>query len=443
MSASDGWFIAVAGYAILLAWPLSTVILVWFAVRYGGTHRAKVVNKALASGGGKPGYFWIIVPALNEEAVVANTVKAALGLRGPGGTLTRVLVVDDGSDDRTPEVLAAIDHDRLHVMRRELPHARQGKGEALNAAYRYIAHRSEQEGIPANRVVLGIIDGDGQGSDNILVEVGRLMGDTKVGAVQVQVRIRNRNKLLGAVQDLEFGAIVDACQNMRDALNTVGLGGNGQFSRLSTLISLGTAPWSNCLVEDMELGLRMHLQGVSIRYTSRASVTQQAVVDIKRLTRQRTRWAQGNLQCARYLGSLFASGNIARTSLVEILHYLVSPWINAIVAVLLSLSGTVGAIGLMIGHPLPILPTWWALGASVGIWAAVTTFPGLVWVLVHRAKRADESMSRMLLAALAYPAFLLLGLTATYRALGRQLSGKQAWAKTERLVEEPLALQTA
>ncbi|MFC3993732.1 glycosyltransferase [Actinoplanes siamensis] len=443
MSASDGWLIAVAGYAILLAWPLSTVILVWFAVRYVGTHRATVVNKALASGGGKPEQFWIIVPALNEEAVVANTVAAALRLRGPAGTLTRVLVVDDGSDDRTPEVLATIDHPRLHVMRRELPEARQGKGEALNAAYRLIASLTASEGVPAERVALGIIDGDGQGSDNILAEVGRLMGDTKVGAVQVQVRIRNRDKLLGAVQDLEFGAIVDACQNMRDALDTVGLGGNGQFSRLSTLISLGSAPWSSCLVEDMELGLRMHLQGVSIRYTSRASVTQQAVVDIKRLARQRTRWAQGNLQCARYLGSLFTSGNIARTALVEILHYLVSPWANAVVTVMLTLTGTAGVLGLLTGHPMPLLPTWVSLGESLGVWAVVTTFPGLVWVLVHRAKRADEAMPRMLLAALAYPLFLLLGLTATYRALGRQLTGKQAWAKTERLVEEPLALQTA
>ncbi|BCY15402.1 glycosyltransferase [Actinoplanes sp. L3-i22] len=443
MSASDGWLIAVAGYAILLAWPISTVILVWFAVHYQGTHRASVVNKALASGGGKPGYFWIIVPALNEEAVVANTVKAALGLRGPAGTLARVLVVDDGSDDRTPEVLAAIDHPRLHVMRRDLPEARQGKGEALNAAYRFIARLTADEEVPADRVVLGIIDGDGQGSENILNEVGRLMGDSRVGAVQVQVRIRNRNRLLGAVQDLEFGAIVDASQNMRNALDTVGLGGNGQFSRLSTLLSLGSAPWSDCLVEDMELGLRMHLQGVSIRYTSRSSVTQQAVVDIKRLTRQRTRWAQGNLQCARYLGPLFSSGNIARTSLVEILHYLVSPWANAIIAVLLSLSGTAGFLGLLIGHPVPFLPTWTALGLSLGIWLVVTTFPGLIWVLVHRTKRGDESLTRMLLAALAYPAFLLLGLTATYRALGRQLTGKQSWAKTERLVEEPLALQAA
>ncbi|GLY05146.1 MULTISPECIES: glycosyltransferase [Actinoplanes] len=439
MTASQGWLFAVAGYALLLAWPLSTVVLVWFGVRYVGTHRAKVVNRAVAGGDARPEHFWVIVPALNEEAVVANTVSAALGLHGPAGTLARVLVVDDGSDDRTPEVLAAIDHPRLHIMRRELPEARQGKGEALNAAYRHISMLTAQAGVSPERVVIGIIDGDGQGSENILIEVSRLMRDSNVGAVQVQVRIRNRNKILGAVQDLEFGAIVDACQNLRDVLDTVGLGGNGQFSRLSTLQSLGTAPWSSCLVEDMELGLRMHLDGVSIRYTSRSSVTQQAVVDVRRLTRQRTRWAQGNMQCARYLGTLFSSPRIARSALMEIMHYLLSPWANAIVTILLMIMFGSGALGLAIGHPVLFLPTWAALAESIVIWAVVTTIPGLIWAMVHKYKRGDEAMPRMMVAALAYPAFLVLGLAATYRALGRQASGRQGWAKTERLAEEPLA----
>ena len=157
------------------------------------------------------------------------------------------------------------------MLRRELPEARKGKGEALNAAYRAIAEQTAAEGVDPSKVVVGIIDGDGQGSRNILLEVSRMLRDPRIGAVQVQVRIRNRNKLLGAVQDLEFGAIANACQSLRDTLDTVGLGGNGQFTRLSALQTLGDAPWSACLVEDLELGLRMHLDGVGIRYTSRAT----------------------------------------------------------------------------------------------------------------------------------------------------------------------------
>jgi 1,2-diacylglycerol 3-beta-glucosyltransferase len=438
MTATQGGLILAAGYAIMLSWPISTVALVTIAVRYVASRRQDLVTKSLVRGDGSPEHFWIIVPALNEEVVVGNTVKAALGLTGPGNTLARVLVVDDGSDDGTPDVLAAIDHPRLHVMRRELPEARQGKGEALNAAYRYIAEQTAQAGISPQKVVLGIIDGDGQGSGNILLEVSRMLRDKAIGAVQVQVRIRNRNKLLGAVQDLEFGAIVNACQSLRDRLDTVGLGGNGQFTRLSALLMLGDAPWSACLVEDLELGLRMHLNGVGIRYTSRAAVTQQAVVDVRRLTRQRTRWAQGNLQCARYLRRLFTSERITRTSLAEVLHYLLSPWLNAVVTVFLAGTVAAAAAGLAAGHPIPLLADRQALLEGAGVWLVVTWFPGFVWALVHRYRLRDETLRRLFVAALVYPAFLLLGLVATYRAIGRQATGRQAWAKTERLAEEPL-----
>jgi 1,2-diacylglycerol 3-beta-glucosyltransferase len=440
MVATHSWYIVVAGYAIMLAWPVSTVALVSFAIRYVASHRSVGAADQPASigTGATPTKFWIIVPALNEAVVVGNTVTSALGLTGPGNTLTRVIVVDDGSDDATPEVLGAIDHPRLHVMRRDLPQARQGKGEALNAAYRWIAARTADEGTDPADVVVGIIDGDGQGSSNILLEVSRMMRDPRVGAVQCQVRIRNRNKLLGAVQDLEFGAVVNACQSLRDTLDTVGLGGNGQFSRLSALIALGDSPWSSCLVEDLELGLRMHLGGIGIRYTSRASVTQQAVVDIRRLTRQRTRWAQGNLQCARYLRKLIASEKISKGGLVEVLHYLISPWLNAVITIALIAMVLYGSVELAVGDPAPYLTSWADLARTGAIWFGVTLFPGFIWIFVHRHRLGDEGYRRLLTAAVAYPAFLLLGLVATYRAIVRQARGQQAWAKTERLMEEPL-----
>jgi cellulose synthase/poly-beta-1,6-N-acetylglucosamine synthase-like glycosyltransferase len=426
---------------MMLSWPISTIALVAFGVRYVAARRQGTVTKALKNGDGTPEHFWIIVPALNEEVVVGNTVRAALGLGGPGGTLARVLVVDDGSDDGTPDVLAAIDHSRLHVMRRELPEARKGKGEALNAAYRYIAERTEEAGVSPDKVVIGIIDGDGQGSHNILLEVSRMLRDTRIGAVQVQVRIRNRNKLLGAVQDLEFGSIVNACQSLRDAIDTVGLGGNGQFTRLSALLALGDAPWSACLVEDLELGLRMHLDGLGIRYSARAAVTQQAVVDVRRLTRQRTRWAQGNLQCARYLRRLVTSRRLSPVGVVEVLHYLLAPWANALLTVVLAGMVAVAVTGLVFGHPIPFMDDWGCLAESGGTWLGVTFFPGVIWALVHRYRLRDETLRRLLVAALAYPLFLLLGLVATYRAIGRQATGRQAWAKTERLAEEPITAE--
>src|SRR6187551_2725846 len=123
----------IVGIAMVVAWPVYTVALfVWSArnAAAAGRHRQRI---DLASPkAAQPTTFWIIVPCLNEERVVANTVASALALSGPWGTRTRVLVVDDGSDDATPDVLAGIDHPSLYVLRRNAPEARQGKGEALN-----------------------------------------------------------------------------------------------------------------------------------------------------------------------------------------------------------------------------------------------------------------------------------------------------------------------
>src|SRR3954470_12627507 len=98
---------------------------------------------------------------------------------------------------------------------------------------------------------------------------------------------------------------------------------------------------------------------------------------------------------------------------------------------------SVAAVALLLGHPMPYLDSWRELLDSGELWFAVTFFPGLIWAVVHRFRLGAETTGRLLVAALASPAFLLLGLVATYRALVRQARGQQAWSKTERLTEEP------
>src|SRR6185436_7291099 len=295
------------------------------------------------------------------------------------------------SDDATPDVLAGIDHPSLHVLRRNAPEARQGKGEALNAAFRYICDRTAAEGGDPHRVAVGVIDGDGRGSANMLTEVAHLMRDKAIGAVQCRVRIHNRDRLLGAVQDLEFGSIVNAAQILRRSLGTVGLGGNGQFVRLSALAQLGPTPWSTCLVEDMELGLRLHMAGVGITFASHATVTQQGLVDLRRLVRQRTRWAQGNLQCVRYVPRLVASRRITNSALVEMLYYLLAPWFNAAGSVAIAAIYGFGVWGLLPGHdPMPYAQSWAELGGATLIWAGAALLPGVVWAIAHRLMLRDE-----------------------------------------------------
>jgi 1,2-diacylglycerol 3-beta-glucosyltransferase len=419
------------GLVLLLTWPVYHLTLV--ACSWRGTRPPG--RREHASDDTRPSIVWIVVPCLNEERVVARTVRAALGLATPGAR-TEVLVVDDGSDDGTPGVLAAIDHPRLHVLRREPPNARRGKGAALNAGYRWIRAAARASGDDPARVVVGVIDGDGRGESHLLAEVARFMADPTVGAVQCRVRIHNRDRLLGAVQDIEFACIANANQVLRDAFGTVGLGGNGQFARLTALIGLGDEPWSQCLVEDLELGLRLHLGGVRVRYVSHAAVTQQGVVDPRRLLRQRTRWAQGNLQCGRYLPRLIASRRISNSALLEMLHYLFAPWFNAVGTVALVALWSYACARLIRGTPTPIVATFADLWRGLVVWLAVLVLPGLMWAVLHRVQLRDERLSHCLRAGLAYPCFLLLGVVSTWRAIGRHLAGRSSWAKTERLPED-------
>jgi len=70
-----------------------------------------------------------IIPAFNEADVIAETIRVALGIPG----VSEVVVVDDGSSDRTAEVARSAGAHRVIVLPRNL-----GKGEALNQAVRAV-----------------------------------------------------------------------------------------------------------------------------------------------------------------------------------------------------------------------------------------------------------------------------------------------------------------
>lgn len=108
----------------------------------------------------------ILIPCLNEERAIRGVVGDALALGLP------VIVVDDGSDDRTPEIVGAMP---VTLLRHE---TRRGKGEALRTGFR------EARRMGYDAVVT--MDGDGQhlASDipSILAASERFPGCIVIGA---------------------------------------------------------------------------------------------------------------------------------------------------------------------------------------------------------------------------------------------------------------------
>jgi dolichol-phosphate mannosyltransferase len=76
----------------------------------------------------------VLVPALNEEDTIGEVVERLLALP----LAVKVIVIDDGSTDRTPEILSEF-KDRIDVLRRE---TRGGKGAAIRMALPHAAGRA-------------------------------------------------------------------------------------------------------------------------------------------------------------------------------------------------------------------------------------------------------------------------------------------------------------
>ena len=84
---------------------------------------------------GRRPFFVFVVPCLNEELVIGRCLDKLLAMPS---TDFAILVIDDGSDDGTSAVVGSYDPERVWLLRRSPPYAREGKGAALNAAHRHL-----------------------------------------------------------------------------------------------------------------------------------------------------------------------------------------------------------------------------------------------------------------------------------------------------------------
>ena len=243
-------------------------------------------------------FFVLLVPCLNEAAVIRATVNRLLDLHGE----FLVMVIDDDSDDESASIVERfLPHERLHVLRRSGADARLGKGEALNAAYREIGRLRITDSYPAERIIVCVFDADGRVDEDFLTEIGPYFSDDATVGAQSAVRMYNAGRnLLTRWQDMEFVIWGELFSRAKDRLGSATLGGNGQCVRLSALSALGDQPWRPSLTEDLDLSIRLLLRGGRSGRPA-VAVHQQAIPAFGRLVRQRGRWTQGHLAAWQYL----------------------------------------------------------------------------------------------------------------------------------------------
>ncbi|MFL4951074.1 glycosyltransferase family 2 protein [Streptomyces sp. MMS24-I31] len=371
-------------------------------------------------------FYVFLLACLNEEKVLSESLARITAL--PAGNFL-ALVIDDASDDRTGEIALAADPERVRLHRRTLPDARRGKGAALNDGVRHLKESGLLAGRDPADVVLCVVDADGRLDPHVVQSVDPYFDDPATGAVQICVRMYNRRQgLLARMQDMEFVVYGDVFQSARRFIGSVGMGGNGQFMRLSALNTLdGDGPWSDSLTEDLDLGVRLIAKGWTNQHCTTAAVSQQAVLSLRRLIRQRSRWFQGHLQSAGLVPLILRDVPIRPA--LDLLYHLSSPVLILLTSLLpLSFLLAVGATAVasvQVGHPL--VSPMWLLGPYLLSFTAAYAYG-----FVYAKRERDLGLVRSVLLAHVFVLYGYIWFAAGWWGFWRMLTGKQTWLKTAR-----------
>ena len=304
----------------------------------------------------------IIVPAYNEEITVVDTVRSLLTLEYRA---YEIIVVDDGSKDRTSEVLAkAFDMHLVHrPIRRQVDCQREefiyetraqkvpltlirkkngGKADTLNmginaANFPYFICMDADSVLQYDslrRIVLPVL------ADGNVVAVGgivRISNDVELENGRVQ-RYRLPRNILAFMQVLEYDRSFLASRILFDRFNgsLIISGAFGLFKK-STVIAVGGYD-RKTLGEDMELVVKLHEYCTSnsipysIRYASDAICWTQAPERLRDLCKQRRRWHLGLFQSMYKHRTMFSNHRFGAVSFVSYLYFLIyellSPFIE-------------------------------------------------------------------------------------------------------------------
>jgi len=222
----------------------------------------------------------VLIPAHNEESVIEQTVKSVLlsALKD-----LRIIVVNDGSTDRTRELL---DENFSREPRVRIIHqVNRGKAAALNLAMSL-----------ADTDIVVTIDADTEIEPDAIGKLVRHFSDPKVGAVAGNVKVGNRSRWLTRWQALEYITSQNMEKRAFDLLNciTVVPGALGAWRKKAIEAAGGIT--ADTVAEDADLTIAIRRLGWRISYDEEAIAWTEAPETAGQLIRQRFRWTFGTLQ---------------------------------------------------------------------------------------------------------------------------------------------------
>ena len=358
----------------------------------------------------------VLVPAHNEETVVADALHALLASDYPEGRLV-VMPVNDRSSDGTRariDAVAAAHPGRLQPFHRES--GAPGKAAALADACRLV-----------DTPVVLIFDADYVPGRDLVKQLVAPFADPQVGAVMGRVVPQNgARNLLTRLLELERAGGYQVDQQARMNLGFVAqYGGTVGGIRMRALYDVGG--WDPAtLAEDTDLTCRLAVRGWTIAYSNRFECYEEVPETWAVRRRQISRWAKGHTHAMRT-----HSARLARTPYLRLAARLDA----------LMLMGVYAMPPLvLVGWGLALLAFYLGLVPVHGLLAVLavavynTSGNFAVFFEIATAVRLDGTRRRARLLPLSALGFLV-SLTAVSDAVVRQLFGLDkafVWNKTER-----------
>jgi cellulose synthase/poly-beta-1,6-N-acetylglucosamine synthase-like glycosyltransferase/spore germination protein YaaH/peptidoglycan/xylan/chitin deacetylase (PgdA/CDA1 family) len=366
----------------------------------------------------------VLIPAYNEEKVIERTIQGALDSDYPN---LRVVVIDDGSKDRTLEIARrafAAEEAAGRVLILTRPNG--GKAEALNFGLEHIGDAELFVGIDADTIIA---------PDAIARLVPHFL-NPKVAAVAGNAKVGNRVNLWTRWQALEY---ITSQNFERRALNTMGAvsvvpGAIGAW-RIEAVREAG-GYHVDTVAEDADLTMALLRNGHRVEYEDLALAFTEAPTSANALMRQRFRWSFGILQAVfKHRGVFARKGALGFVALPNILIFqillpLVSPFIDLMFAV-----GVIWYFVQKYFHPESNDPASFQRLLIFFVAFLVIDFiaSSIAFALERRRPEAREDawlLSQVWLQRFAYRQVFSLVL---FRTLKRAIQGRPfAWDKLER-----------
>jgi peptidoglycan-N-acetylglucosamine deacetylase len=366
----------------------------------------------------------VLIPAYNEEKVIERTVRAALNSNYRN---LRVIVIDDGSKDRTLEVARRAFAGEAAAGRvLILGKLNSGKAEALNYGIEHIGDAEIFVGIDADTIIA---------PDAISRLVPHFI-NAEVGAIAGNAKVGNRVNLWTRWQALEYITSQNFERRALDVLGAVSVvpGAIGAW-RVSAVREAGGFH-TDTVAEDADLTMALLRRGYRVEYEDMALAYTEAPTNANGLMRQRFRWSFGILQAVYKHRSVVARkgvlGWIALPNIVifQILLPLVSPLIDIMFAF-----GTIWYLVQKHFHPDSTDPASFHKLVAFFFAFLVIDFlaSAIAFALERRRPDGKEDgwlLSQVWLQRFAYRQLFSIVL---FKTLKRALEGRKfAWDKLER-----------